>query len=265
MVWIWLKMKKLPIETNNKVILILSPVYWQLDYKLQHSKTQYIKHKYHRDLLRQRAVPASGVGLLINLLAALPPPMMPLSLSLPSNWETNILFILSIGFTTITAFNCLLCNMFNRRWVLANFLKKVTTNSTERCQYKAKQKNNCRRWCWIKRGGRCQVAILTWCCDDGGLGGHYPAESIFFSCTVLYCIVLYYPVLSCWERIIIPLKARLNHPQTSKMHAAQMPPTDPVIKHQNGKCLNLTCVMHQNLRSVLSKCLFCRAKFRSQI
>ena len=187
--------------------------------------------------------------------------MMPLSLSLPSNWETNIFFILSIGFTTITAFNCLLCNMFNRRWVLANFLKKVTTNSTERCQYKTKQKNNLQAVMDKKRrplpSGHPHV-MLPWRWARWAL-------SCWEHIIIPYCIVLYYPVLSCWERIIIPLKARLNHPQTSKMHAAQMPPTDPVIKHQNGKCLNLTCVMHQNLISVLSKCLFCRAKFRSQI
>ena len=121
-----------------------------------------------------------------------------------------------------------------KRWQLIA-LNAANTNQSK--------KTICRRWCWIKRGGRCQVAILTWCCDDGGLGGHYHAESILLSRTVLYCIVLYYPVLSCWERIIIPLKARLNHPQTSNMHPAQMPPTDPVIKHQNGKCLNSTCVM----------------------
>ena len=159
---------------------------------LQYSTTQYIKHKYHRDLLRQRAVPASGVGLLINLLAAVPPPMMPLSLSLPSNWETNILFILSIGFTTITAFNCLLCNMFNRRWVLANFLKKVTTNSTERCQYKAKQKNNLQTVMLDKKrrplpSGHPHV-MLRWRWARWALScwGHI----IIPYCIVLYCIVL---------------------------------------------------------------------------
>ena len=201
MVWIWLKMKKLPIETNNKVILILSPVYWQLDYKLQHSTTQYIKHKYHRDLLRQRAVPASGVGLLINLLAALPPPMMPLSLSFRTEKQTYLsLSLLASQRSLLSTIFCAICSIGGVFWLICR--KRVTTNSTERCQYKAKQKTICRQW-WIKRGGRCQVAILTWCCDDGGLGGHYPAESILLSRTVLYCIIPYYPaesvLLSRWK------------------------------------------------------------------
>ena len=151
---------------------------------LQHS-TQYIKHKYHRDLVRQRAVPASGVGLLINLLAALPPPMMPLSLF--SNQETNI--IVSIGFTT---FNYLLSNMFNRRCVLANLPKKVTTNSTERCQYKAKQKNNLQTVMLDKKrrplpSGHPHV-MLRWRWARWALSCW--EHIIIPYCIVLYCIVL---------------------------------------------------------------------------